>query len=70
MLCNQKGCGELAVYRFTWPGQNEAGVCERHSKAVTNVANAMGCYIQLIPLDTQESDGLNPEDSDGDPAEP
>ena len=25
--CNQKGCDNEAMYRFTWPGRDEAGIC-------------------------------------------
>jgi len=51
MLCNQVGCGQPAVFRFTWPGRDEAGICADHAKRLEGVAAAMGCYVQLIPLE-------------------
>lgn len=53
-LCNQMGCAAPAVYRFTWPGKDEAGICEEHSRKLKSVADAIGCYVQLIPL-TEDS---------------
>ncbi len=49
--CNQKGCNDIPAYRFTWPGTNEAAVCENHSRYVKGVASALGMYIQLIPIE-------------------
>ena len=48
--CNQKGCEEKAAYRFTWPGRDEAGICEKHSGQLRGIANAMGLHVQLIEL--------------------
>lgn len=50
MNCNQKDCGHTAAYRFTWPGQNEAGICEQHAGKLQGIAAAMGMPLQLIPL--------------------
>jgi hypothetical protein len=48
-------CAEKAAYRFTWPGKDESFICEKHSQKLKTVADAMGLYIQLIPLeDNQE----------------
>lgn len=43
-------CGEYAVYRYTWPGRDEALICEVHSKMLRGVANAMGLPLQLVPV--------------------
>ncbi len=50
MMCNQRGCKEYARYRYTWPGQNEAGICEGHWLMCQQIANAMGLPLQGIPL--------------------
>ena len=47
-------CGEHAEFRYTWPGRNEAYVCEKHAMSVRNVATAMGFYVQLIRLTDDE----------------
>lgn len=51
--CNQHNCNAAAAYRFTWPGQDEAGICEEHSQKLRALAQAMGFHIQLIPLDSE-----------------
>ena len=51
MKCNQKTCDKDAVDRFTWPGEDEAGACEEHSKVLANIAEAMGLSLQLIPIE-------------------
>ncbi len=48
--CNQTGCQEPPAYRFTWPGRDEACICEKHAPIVQNVASAIGMHLQLIPL--------------------
>lgn len=49
-------CLEKAKFRFTWPGgEDEEFVCERHIDRLLKVANALGSYIELIPLDEQDS---------------
>ena len=53
--CNQGGCGKPAAFRFTWPGRDEAGICEGHAPALRNIASAIGCYVKLIPIETKES---------------
>lgn len=47
-------CDNDAAYRFTWPGQDESVVCEQHSKKLIGIANAMGFYIQLKPLEESQ----------------
>ncbi len=54
--CNQANCKNLPVLRFTWPGKDEAYICAIHSIRLLEIAQAMGLYIQLIPLTTQEMD--------------
>ena len=50
MKCNQKNCDEPAAFRFTWPGQDEAGICIDHVDKLQNIARAMGLHLQVIPL--------------------
>lgn len=54
--CGQKGCENRAAYRFTWPGRDEAGVCEGHVAKLKGVAGAMGLALQVIPLVYKEFD--------------
>lgn len=56
LTCNQSGCGAAASFRYTWPGRNEAGICEAHAEKVRGIAVAMGLYVQLIPLKTEACD--------------
>lgn len=51
--CNQTDhqCEEPPAYRFTWAGQDEAAICEKHAAKMRNICAAMGYYCQLIPLD-------------------
>ena len=50
MGCNQKNCDQPAAFRFTWPGQDEAGICIDHVATLQNIAAAMGLHLQVIPL--------------------
>lgn len=44
-------CEKKAAYRYTWPGKDEAEICEDCSKRLVRIADAMGLHLQLIPLD-------------------
>jgi len=55
--CNQKGCQEPPAYRFTWPGHNEAFICEAHAPQLKNIAAAIGMYVQLIAVAEGRTDG-------------
>ena len=54
---NEKLCGQKAVRRFTWPGQDESFICQKHLPKLMGVAAAMGMHLQLIQLadDTDET---------------
>lgn len=54
--CNQQGCDAPAAYRFTWPGRDEACICEGCAPKLRRVADAMGLYVQLIPLEAQSKE--------------
>jgi len=70
MKCNQQDCDQLAAYRFTWPGQDEAGICEGHVGTLRSICNAMGMYCQIIPLEDPPAalTALSAEEEAGDEA--
>ncbi len=45
-----KPCGELAAFRYTWPGKGEAACCVEHAMQLSRVAGAIGLPLQLIPI--------------------
>lgn len=47
-------CTNPATYRFTWPGKDENYVCTLDAIRLLNVSNALGMYLQLIPLAPDE----------------
>lgn len=49
-------CNRQAVFRYTWPGQDESFCCVGHGQGIQAVAQAIGSHLQLIPLpdDTEE----------------
>ena len=54
--CNQFGCTLSAVFRFTWPGSDEAGICEAHVPKLRAICDAMGLYVQLIPIGAEREE--------------
>lgn len=56
LYCNQEKCGCPARFRFTWPGRDEAGICELHAPKLKAVAEAIGMHLQLIPIPIPMSD--------------
>lgn len=61
MKCNQLMCENEAAFRFTWPGSDEAGICDDHVDKLRSVANAMGMYIQIIPLNEHKKSAITIE---------
>ena len=49
-VCSQEWCGEVGAYRYTWPGQDEALICEHHVGIPRNIAKAIGMPLQIIEL--------------------
>lgn len=47
-------CGEMATFRYTWPGRDEAHICVICAQRLRQVALAMGLHIQLIPLSAED----------------
>ena len=60
MKCNQQNCDREAAYLFTWPGEDQAGICEACAPKLRGVASAIGLHVQLIPMTTSEDE----EDAD------
>jgi hypothetical protein len=56
--CGQKFCSEDAYYRYTWPGNDESYICKNHARKITNISNAMGFHIQMIPLEKENNEQL------------
>lgn len=53
--CNQRPeCANPPVYRFTWPGCDEAAICNEHAGKLRTVADVLGLHVQLIPLEESE----------------
>lgn len=51
--CNQDGCSNEGAYRFTWPGRDEAVICEAHVGKLRAVADAMGLHLQILPIEAR-----------------
>lgn len=51
---NMDQCTEPARYKFTWPGKPESLICEAHKPKLDAVAEAMGFYLQIIPLSDED----------------
>lgn len=54
-----KKCGEPAVFRYTWPGKEEAVVCTDCADKVRAIANAIGMFQQLIPLTPKDASPMD-----------
>ena len=53
--CNQEGCTQPAAFRFTWPGNDEKGICVIHVERAKMIAQAMGFHLQIIPIEKESS---------------
>jgi len=47
-------CNKQAVFRYTWPGNDEEVVCLRHAQQLKDIAEAIGLHLQLVPLSGEE----------------
>jgi hypothetical protein len=47
-------CKEPAKYRYTWPGQPEAQVCERHARQLNIVAAVRRFDLHMTLLTEEE----------------
>lgn len=52
-----KQCNKQATFRYTWPGRDEGVTCLEHAQQLKGIANAIGLYLQLIPLSGEEQLG-------------
>lgn len=53
---NEKHCDGPVLFRYTWPGRDEAYTCLTHAIALKNIANAMGLPLQMIQLSFDEAE--------------
>ena len=53
-MSEEKTCKNPARYRYTWPGDDESLICEKHVAKLAAVAEAMGLYLQIIPLSEED----------------
>jgi len=53
MMANIK-CMSPALFRYTWPGQDESFCCLLHGNQIASVASAIGLHLQLIELQPGE----------------
>lgn len=58
IICGQKDCRSYASHRYTWPGKDEAAICDPCGGKLRGVANAIGLHVQLIPLTDAEHNDL------------
>lgn len=49
-LCGQKDCREYARWRYTWPGKDEAYICDKHVRKLRSVVECVGMHLQIIPF--------------------
>lgn len=47
-------CQNPGTHKYTWPGRDEAYVCDIHLPQLRAVANAIGLYIQIRPIPEEE----------------
>ena len=47
-------CNQQALFRYTWAGRDESFCCLEHAQQLQGVAQAIGYYVQLIPLSGDE----------------
>ena len=48
-----KQCPNKSKFRYTWAGRDESYACEDHAKQIQGLGNAMGYYVQMIPLEVE-----------------
>ncbi len=53
-MINKEKCHEQAMFRYTWAGRDESYCCLTHAQQIKAVSEAMGYYVQLIPLSGDE----------------
>ncbi len=51
---SKQKCNNTASHKYTWPGKDESFVCLIHCIQVKTVAEAMGMYLQMILLKSED----------------
>ncbi len=54
-------CTLPALFKYTWPGNDEAAACFEHSFQIKKVAEAIGLHLQMIQVDQRRELELNNE---------
>lgn len=49
-------CTNPPAVRYTWPGNVESFACIEHAIGIARISQAMGFYLQMIPLTVEEMD--------------
>ena len=47
-------CNQQALFRYTWAGRDESYCCLEHAQGIKTIADAIGYYVQFIPLSGNE----------------
>ncbi len=47
-------CKNPGKYRYTWPGRDEAVICDDHAGKLKAIADAIGLHLQFIPLSEED----------------
>lgn len=50
MMNEEKRCENAVMFRFIWPGRDEAYICLEHAEKLKGISNALGFHLQLIPV--------------------
>ena len=58
---NYKKCENAALFRYTWPGNDESFICLEHSLWLQKVANAIGLHLQMIQVNQRHELDINNE---------
>jgi hypothetical protein len=48
------------LFRYTWPGHDEAFVCVEHAGQLRWVAEALGLHLQLVLLQGEQFENAPP----------
>ncbi len=59
--CGQKNCETPATSRMFWPSQPPSPVCDPCKQKALGIAQAMGFYLHIEPLDDVSSDSIQSE---------
>lgn len=53
--CNQSNCEQEGTSRYTWPGQNERVICDRHLSELKAAAKALEMHLEIRPVENVAS---------------